>query len=78
MALTHKDFLLTDAELDAINRHFAQRVKEYAHAGEEPASGVKVEFDWVPGLGRFVTANFDSEANGLDISGFTTKQTSKI
>lgn len=74
MALTHKDFLLSDAELDAINRHFAQKVQEYAQAGEDPASGVKVEFDWVPGLGRFVTANFDSEANGLDISGFTPKR----
>ena len=73
MALTHKDFLLSDAELDVINRHFAQCVKKYAQAGEEPASGVKVEFDWVPGLGRFVTANFDSEANGLDISGFLPK-----
>ena len=46
MALTHKDFLLSDAELDVINRHFAQCVKKYAQAGEEPASGVKVEFDW--------------------------------
>ncbi len=77
MALTHKDFLLTDSELDEINRHFAQRVKEYAQAGEDPASGVKVEFEWVPGLGRFVTANFDSAVNGLDISGFTPKRTSK-
>ena len=77
MALTHQDFLLTDSELDAINRHFAQRVKEYAQAGEDPASGVKVEFEWVPGLGRFVTANFDSAVNGLDISGFTPKRTSE-
>ena len=77
MALTHKDFLLTDSELDEINRHFAQRVKEYAQAGEDPASGVKVEFEWVPGLGRFVTANFDSAVNGLDISGFTPRRTSK-
>lgn len=77
MALTHKDFLLTDSELDEINRHFAQRVKEYAQAGEDPASGVKVEFEWVPGLGRFVTANFDSAVNGLDISGFTPKRTSE-
>jgi hypothetical protein len=77
MALTHKDFLLTDSELDEINRHFAQRVKEYVQAGEDPASGVKVEFEWVPGLGRFVTANFDSAVNGLDISGFTPKRTSK-
>ena len=74
MALTHKDFLLSDAELDAINRHFAQKVKEYAQAGEDPASGVKVEFDWVPGFGRFVTANFDSEVNGLDISGYMPKR----
>lgn len=71
MALTHEDFVLSDAELDAINRHFAKQAASYAQAGEDPASGVKVEFEWVPALGRFVTANFDSEVNGLEISGLT-------
>ena len=71
MALTQKDFLLTEEQLDEINGHFAKQAAAYAMAGADPAWGIKVEFEWVPGFGRFVTANFDSEANGLEIEGYS-------
>ena len=28
---------------------------------------IKVEFEWVPGMGRFVTAHFDGEVNGFEV-----------
>lgn len=67
MAINHKDFLLTQDQIDVINQHFAKKAEQYAQAGEGPASGAKVEFEWVPGIGRFVTAYFDGEVNGLEI-----------
>jgi hypothetical protein len=68
MGLTEKSFQLSKAQIDAINQHFAQCRDAYASAGEELGMvGVKVEFEWAAGLGRFVTANFDGEVNGFEI-----------
>lgn len=67
MALKAEDFLLSEEQINAINAHFAKKAKAYADAGEDPPCGVKVEFEWVPALGRFITAKFDGEAVGCDI-----------
>ena len=57
MGLTAKSFALTDRQLDAINQHFQARQATYAAAGQDVGMlSIKVEFEWVPGLGRFVTA----------------------
>jgi hypothetical protein len=45
-----------------------KRKDSYVRAAEETGFvGVKVEFEWVAGLGRFVTAHFDGEVNGFEI-----------
>ena len=67
MALKSSDFDLTDRQLERINRYFADQVTKYAQAGEDPPGSVKVVFEWVPGLDRFVTAYFDSAVNGHEI-----------
>ncbi len=67
MALTPSSFQLTQQQYEAIDSYFAARAQERATANQTPADSVKVEFEWVPGLGRFVTAHFDGEANGLEI-----------
>ncbi len=68
MGITESSFQLTPEQLAAINRHFSQRKEAYVRANEDLGSvSIKVEFEWVPGLGRFVTAHFDGEVNGCEI-----------
>lgn len=67
MALNQTDFLLTQDQIDLINQHFIKRSAQHASAGEDAACGAKVEIEWVPGLGRFVTAYFNGEVEGLEI-----------
>ena len=68
MDITELSFQLTAEQLDAINQHFSQRKEAYVRANEDLGSvSIKVEFEWVPGLGRFVTAHFDGEINGCEI-----------
>jgi hypothetical protein len=67
MALKHSDFLLTDEQLDQINRYFVESSLRYAEAGEDPGCGASVTFQWGPGIGRAVTAFFDSASQGCEI-----------
>lgn len=67
MALSHKDFLLTQDQIDLINKHFTQMAVQAEKEGEDPPCGAKVVFEWMPGLGRFVTAFFDSAIKGVEI-----------
>jgi hypothetical protein len=68
MGISELSFQLTPEQLDAINRHFSQRKEAYMRANEDIGTvSIKVEFEWVPGLGRFVTAHFDGEINGCEI-----------
>ena len=68
MGLTAKSFQLTTDQIDAINRHFSERKEAYVRDDEEVGMvSIKVEFEWVPGMGRFVTAHFDGEVNGFEV-----------
>ncbi len=67
MSLSKTDFLLTQSNIDAINNYFVKMAGEYYKCGENPPGSVSVEFAWVPGLGRFVTAKFDGENEGFEI-----------
>ena len=63
--LSLQDFGLTADELALLNRYAADRAARHAEAGEEPASGIRVAFDFGP-FGRTVTAYFDGAVNGID------------
>ena len=68
MGLTAKSFAITDRQLAAINQHFKTRQAMHAAAGQDVGMlSIKVEFEWVPGLGRFVTALYDSEVGGYEV-----------
>ena len=68
MGLTQKSFELSTEQINCINEHFTQRRKAYLDADEEVGTvSIKVEFEWVPGLGRFVTAHFDGEVKGMEV-----------
>lgn len=68
MGLTRKSFELNAEQIARINEHFARRKNAYLEAGEDVGMvSIKVEFEWVPGLGRFVTAHFNGEVNGAEI-----------
>ncbi|TSA10004.1 MAG: hypothetical protein D4R79_12465 [Comamonadaceae bacterium] len=76
MALTHSDFLLTDEELNEINRYFSAKAESHAAAGEDAPQSVGVTFEFMPAFGRTVTARFDGELNGRVISDESEVQTS--
>jgi hypothetical protein len=68
MGLTAKCFAITDRQLNAINQYFQARQAMHAAAGQDVGMhSIKVEFEWVPGLGRFVTAHYDSEISGYEV-----------
>ena len=68
MGLTAKSFAITDRQLAAINQHFKARQATYSAAGQDVGMlSIKVEFEWAPGLGRFVTALYDSEVGGYEV-----------
>jgi len=69
MGLRRSDFELADGELSRINAHFRARAEAHAAEGEGAPSGVSVTFDFIPGLGRVVTARFDGEVAGKVVSG---------
>ena len=68
MALTQRDFLLTDDELNKINFYFSASAQAHAEAGEDAPQGVSVSFEFMPAFGRTVTAHFDGALNGRPIS----------
>jgi hypothetical protein len=68
MALTQSDFLLTDEELNKINRYFSAMAESQSEVGEDAPQIVSVTFEFVPALGRTVIANFNSALNGQPIS----------
>jgi hypothetical protein len=67
VALKKTDFELSSGQIEAINRHFEAKVKAYRTSGEDGPGSIKVEFEWVPCEGRFVTAYFDGEISGCEI-----------
>lgn len=68
MGLKSADFALTDAQIDKINAYFASQIAAYIAEGEDVGmNSIKVEFEWVPGLGRFVTAHYDGSVKGFEI-----------
>ena len=68
MALTAKDFVLTQAQLDAINDHFKQRVQAHADADADMnMPTASVSFHFTPVLGRSFTVSFDGEQPEKDI-----------
>lgn len=68
MALEISDFSLTEDQIKTINSYFSSQVAAYVAAGEDIGmNSVKVEFEWVPGLGRFVTAHYDGAVIGCEI-----------
>lgn len=68
MALTQSDFLLTDEELNKINRYFSAMAESQAEVGEDAPQIVSVTFEFTTVLGRTVIANFNSALNGRPIS----------
>ncbi|MFZ4534919.1 hypothetical protein [Propionivibrio sp.] len=68
MGLEHSDFILIDEQLAKINKYTAEQGAAYAKAGEgPPMGGVMLQFEWVPGLGRSITAYFDGSVEGCPI-----------
>lgn len=68
MGLTAQSFHLSDDQIVALNKHFSLCKEAYLSAGEEIGTvSIKVEFEWVPGLGRFVTGHFDGERIGCEV-----------
>ena len=67
--MTNDDFMLSKEHLDSLNKYLSKRNREYSNAEGEPHSGFTVEFEWIPGLGRFVTAKFSGESEGKQIDG---------
>lgn len=68
MGLTEQSFQLSADQVHAINQHIAKRRDAYLHSDEDIGLvSVKVEFEWVPGLGRFVTAHYDGELKGYEV-----------
>ena len=68
MGVTGNSFQLTNRQIESINQHFEQCKESYINAGEDlGTASLKVEFEWIPGLGRFVTAHFDGEVHGCEI-----------
>ena len=65
--LRYQDFILTADELAALNRYATDRAQRHAKAGEDPPSGLRVEFDFSP-FGRTVTAYFDGAVKGFEVS----------
>ena len=68
MALTQSDFLLTDEELNEINRYFSAMAESQAEVGEDAPQIVSVTFEFMPVRGRIVIANFGGALNGRRIS----------
>lgn len=56
--LNQSDFSLNQEQIRQINGFFARKAEEYAAAGEEPASGVSVTFNFSP-FGREIIIQFD-------------------
>lgn len=68
MALKSTDFNLTEEQIEKINAYFSSQIAAYIAEGEDVGmNSIKVEFEWVPGLGRFVTAHYDGGVNGCEI-----------
>jgi hypothetical protein len=67
MGLNRSDFELTDAELARIDSILAGRAARRAMEGEDPPSGVRIVFDFVPGLGRIVSLELDG-AEEVEVS----------
>lgn len=68
MGLTASSFYLSKVQIDAINQHFTSRKDDYLAANEDIGMlSIRVEFEWVPGLGRFVSAHFDGEVSGCEV-----------
>jgi len=67
MSLTQNDFHLTSHQIWMINQYFSEIGKIQFQLGEGPPSSIRVVFEWVPPLGRFVTAYFDGTVEGLTI-----------
>lgn len=67
MALKISDFQLTQNQLDQINRYISDQAKAHAEAGEDPACGVQIIFEWAPGFGRFIDVKFDGEIEGMSL-----------
>jgi hypothetical protein len=69
MAFTRSDFELSDREIAQINEYISRAAERHAQAGEDPPDSVKIEFCWIPGFGRTVTAYFDGAVDGVEIEG---------
>lgn len=70
MAISNSNFLLTEECLLSINEYVSTRRREYRKTETEPHNGIRVEFEWMPGLGRFVTVYFAGEDEGKQVEGF--------
>lgn len=68
MALVNSDFWLTDKQLDQVNSYIAESSGLYRQVGEDPGWGIKIVFEWSPGLGRAVEVYFDGAIAGKEIS----------
>lgn len=68
MALTQKDFVLTDSQLATINTYFENRARQIAACNEDnDMPSVRVTFSFVHIFGRSVDAHYDGEITGLEV-----------
>lgn len=68
MGLKTTDFLLTDAEIEEVNRYVRAKATANSRAGEDPPDGVRVVFEFSPVFGREVSVYFDGAVNGYCIN----------
>ncbi len=62
------DFELSQIQVDLINTHFINRAEAIKREKEDSPTSIKVVLEWIPGMGRFITACYDGEVNGAEIT----------
>ena len=73
MGLKTTGFLLTDAELEEVNRYLRAKATAHSRAGEDPPDSVRGVFEFSPVFGRDVSVYFDGAVNGYCITDGSTE-----
>lgn len=62
------DFELSQQQVSLINNHFKKRALDCKLEDEDTSGSVKVVLEWIPGIGRHITAYYDGEVTGAEIA----------
>lgn len=66
--LKTSDFELSQLQVDLINTHFINCAQAIKREKEDGPTSIKVVLEWIPGMGRVITACYDGEVNGAEIT----------